>query len=219
MNADKVLRWERRPEERRTELLEAALQVFSSQGYRNTRLEEVAESAGVTKGTIYHYFENKEALLIGVIEHYQALAFGRAEEALQDVGLSASARIRLVVRKVFLDPDQTRRPMVSLLLRGVAHEVPQAHQRWLRDGPVWLWNVIAQLVAEGQQRGEFRQDADGEVGARLLVSGLLVQVMWQQHAADVPEVSVDQDRLIDSSVDLFLAGLWCNGPKEVRRAG
>jgi hypothetical protein len=79
--------------------------------------------------------------------------------------------------------------------------------------------VIAQLVVEGQQRGEFRQDADGEVGARLLVSGLLVQVMWQQHAADVPEVSVDQDRLIDSSVELFLAGLWCEGPKEVRRAG
>jgi AcrR family transcriptional regulator len=219
MNAGKVLRWERRPEERRTELLEAALQVFSSKGYRNTRLEEVAEAAGVTKGTIYHYFENKEALLVGVIEHSQALAFGRAEEVLRDVELPASARIRLLVRKVFFDADHARRPMVSLLLRGVAHEVPQAHQRWLRDGPVWLWTVIAQLVAEGQQRGEFRQDADGEVGARLLVSGLLVQIMWQQHAADVPEVTMDQDRLIDSSVELFLAGLWGGGPTEVRRAG
>lgn len=190
-----------------TELLEAALQVFSSKGYRNTRLEEVAEAAGVTKGTIYHYFENKEALLIGVIEHYQTLAFGRVEEVLREVGLSVSARIRLLVRKAFVDADRTRRPMVSLLLRGVAHEVPHAHQRWLREGPVRLWTVIAQLVAEGQKRGEFRLDADGEVGARLLVSGLLVQVMWQQHADDIPELAVDEDRLIDSSVELFLAGL------------
>jgi AcrR family transcriptional regulator len=207
MNAAKALRWERRPEERMTELLEAALLVFSSKGYRNTRLEEVAEAAGVTKGTIYHYFENKEALLIGVIDHYQALAFGRIEEVLRDVELPVSTRIRLLVRKVFVGPDSARRPMVSLLLRGVAHEVPQAHQRWLREGPVRLWTVIAQLVAEGQRRREFRPDADGEVGARLLVSGLLVQVMWQQHADDVPELTVDQDRLIDSSVELFLAGL------------
>jgi hypothetical protein len=67
--------------------------------------------------------------------------------------------------------------------------------------------VSRKLVAEGQKRGEFRQDADGDVGARLLVSGLMVQLMWQQHADAVPAVAVDEDRLIDSSVELFLASL------------
>jgi AcrR family transcriptional regulator len=56
MCAAKVLRWERRPDARPQELLDAALSVFAERGYRNTRLEEVAEAAGVTKGTIYHYF-------------------------------------------------------------------------------------------------------------------------------------------------------------------
>jgi AcrR family transcriptional regulator len=207
MSAAKALRWERRPEDRTQELLEAALQVFAQQGYRNTRLEEVAEAAGVTKGTIYHYFDTKEALLLGVIEHYQALAFGRADDVLRDHRLPASTRIRLLVRKMFAGSEHTRRPMLALLLRGVAHEVPHVHERWLRDGPVRLWTLIARLVAEGQKRGEFRLDADGEVAARLLVSGLLLQFMWQQHGDAVPALAVDEDRLIDSSVELFLAAL------------
>src|SRR3981081_242081 len=101
MGAAKVLRWERRPDDRPQELLEAALEVFAQKGYRNTRLDEVAEAAGVTKGTIYHYFDTKEALLLGVIEHFQTLAFGRADEALRDHRLPVSTRIRLLVRKMF----------------------------------------------------------------------------------------------------------------------
>ena len=207
MSAAKALRWERRPDDRTQELLEAALRVFAEQGYRNTRLDEVAEAAGVTKGTIYHYFDTKEALLLGVIEHYQALAFGRVDEVVRDHRLPASTRIRLLVRKMFAGSEGGRRPLLALLLRGVAHEVPRAHERWLRDGPVRLWTLIGRLVAEGQKSGEFRQDADGDVGARVLVSGLMVQLMWQQHADAVPALGVDEDRLIDSSVELFLAGL------------
>jgi hypothetical protein len=129
------------------------------------------------------------------------------DEVLRDKRLPASTRIRLLVRKMFAGADGSRRHLLALLLRGVAHEVPSAHQRWLRSGPVRLWTIIAGLVVDGQKRGEFRPDADGEVGARLLVSGLMVQLMWQQHAQAVPEVAVDEDRLIDSSVEHFLASL------------
>ena len=54
MSTAKVLRWERRPEARPQELLDAALSVFAERGYRNTRLDEVADAAGVPKGTHYH---------------------------------------------------------------------------------------------------------------------------------------------------------------------
>lgn len=207
MGAAKVLRWERRPDDRMQELLDAALLVFAENGYRNTRLEEVAEAAGVTKGTIYHYFDTKEALLLRAIEHTQALVFGRVEDVLQDVKLPASTRIRLLIRKVFAGRERRGRQVLSLLVRGVAHDVPNVHDRWLHEGPVRLWTLIAGLVEEGKKHGEFRPDADGDVGARVLVSGLMLQLMWQQHGDAVPEVVVDEDRLIDSTVELFLAGL------------
>lgn len=205
MSAAKLLRWERRPEERPQELLEAALQVFARNGYRNTTLDEVAEAAGVTKGAIYHYFDTKESLLLGVIEHYQKLAFTRAEHAIRDERLPASTRIRLVIRKMFSDTEG-RRDLLALLVRGVTHELPRVHERWLL-GPARLWTIVAKLVAEGQARGEFRRDADGEVGARVLVSGLMLQLMWQMHAEQVPALAMDADRLIDSSVELFLGSM------------
>ncbi|MDB4917491.1 MAG: TetR/AcrR family transcriptional regulator [Gemmatimonadetes bacterium] len=210
--AGKALRWERRPDDRPHELLEAALKVFAENGYRNTRLDDVAEAAGVTKGTIYHYFDTKEELLLSAIEHYQALAFGRVEGVLQDVHLPASTRIRLLVRKMFSVRAPSSRYLLALLVRAAAHEVRRVHDTWLRDGPVKLWGLIAQLVEEGKDRGEFRPDADGDAGARLLVSGLMLQLIWQQHAAAVPALAIDEDRLIDSTVELFLAGLRSSAP-------
>lgn len=207
MSSSKALRWERRPDDRPQELLEAALKVFAENGYRNTRLDDVAEAAGVTKGTIYHYFDTKEELLLSAIEHYQTLAFGRIEGVLKDVHLPASTRIRMLVRKMFSVRAATSRYLLTLLVGAAVHEVPRVHAKWLQDGPVKLWTLIGELVDEGVRRGEFRPDADGDAGARLLVSGLMLQLIWQQHATAVPGLAIDEDRLIDSTVELFLAGL------------
>ena len=203
----KPLRWERRPEERPRELLEAALDVFAQRGYRNTRLDDVAEAAGVTKGAIYHYFDTKEDLLIGVIGHRQALAFGRVEELLSDTRLTPSARIQQVVHRMFSGGEPRGRRLLALLIRSTAHEVPEVHARWLQEGPARLWTLIAQLVDEGKARGEFRADADSEVAARLLVSGLMLQYMWQQPDDTISAIEIDETRLVNSAVELFLAAL------------
>jgi AcrR family transcriptional regulator len=207
MSKVKMQKRERRPEQRPQELLEAALAVFAKHGYRNTRLDDVADAAGVTKGAIYHYFDTKEDLLRSVIEHYQTLAFGRAEDVLQNRLLPASDRIRLLVQKIFSGGERRNRHLLGLLIRGIAHEVPRVHERWLKDGPVRLWTLIADLIEEGKVHGEFRADADGEVAARLLISGLILQRMWQEHAAAVVALEIDDDRLVNSAVELFLAGL------------
>src|SRR4029453_4419440 len=92
----KAIRWERRPDERPNEILDAALAVFAERGYRNTTLEHVGEAAGVTKGAIYHYFANKGELLLRAIEHRREEAFGRIEEVLRDKAAPVSTRVRLV---------------------------------------------------------------------------------------------------------------------------
>jgi hypothetical protein len=81
------------------------------------------------------------------------------------------------------------------------------HDRWLEQGPARLWTLLDSLVDEGKRRGEFRPDADGSVAARILISGLMLQLMWQQHAPHVANLAIDEDRLIDSSTEAFLAAL------------
>lgn len=205
--AGRPLRWERRPEARPAELLDAALAVFAERGYRNARLDEVAEAAGVTKGTLYHYFATKEELLVQVLERHQALLFDRVAELLREPAGPASARLRLVVRRGFAAQDEARARLVRLVVQAAAHEVPAVFHRWLADGPVRAWQVVADLVREGQAMGEFRPDADADVAARVLLSGLMLQAVWRPHAEHVPGLALDPDRLLDSALDLFLHGL------------
>ncbi len=202
----KTLRWERRPEERPQELLEAALRVFAARGYRNTRLDEVAAAAGVTKGALYHYFANKEDLLLRALEEYQERAFGRLEQALRDEPGSASARLRVLFRRAFGGNDPARID-VLLLLQATANEAPDVYRRWLASGPMKGWRLIARIVDEGRASGEFRDDVDAEVAARVMLTGLMGQLIWQRHATAVPGLRIDGERLIDAAVEFMLAGL------------
>jgi AcrR family transcriptional regulator len=206
-NRAREAKWERRPDERPRELLDAALCVFAERGYRNTRLEEVAEAAGVTKGTIYHYFATKEDLLRRAIEEHHAEAFGQLDEAVAGETGSASVRIQRLVRQSVGEIGSARRNVLRLLLQGIAHEVPSVHRQWLANGPFKAWKLLAALVREGQAAGEFRADVDADVTARTLLSGLLLQIVWQPDSVAGGGTPVDEQRLIDEAVDFFLHGL------------
>jgi AcrR family transcriptional regulator len=207
MMPGKVLRWERRPETRPNELLEAALHIFAERGYANTRLEDVAASVGVTKGTIYHYFDTKEELLLQAIEHNHERAFQPLQQALGESHGPASSRIRLFLRRAFGGLDPARLSVLRLLVQGVAREVPAAYYRWLAMGPVKGWKILADLIDEGKESGEFRRDVDSEVAARVTLSGLILQFTWQQGTEAVANLAIDPDRLIDSTADVLLRGL------------
>src|SRR5205809_338429 len=100
-------RWRRRKNARPEEIISAALEVFADRGFAATKLEDVARRAGVTKGTIYLYFENKEALfkalvrvtIVPVIEQCEALA--------KSFKGSARDLCEQLVREYFLRVDET----------------------------------------------------------------------------------------------------------------
>jgi len=60
----------RPPSERKTEILEAALNVFVRKGYAETRMDDIVNELGLSKGAIYHYFDGKRELFIALIEHW-----------------------------------------------------------------------------------------------------------------------------------------------------
>ena len=201
------LRRERRPEERPQELLDAALAVFAERGYGNARIDDVAEAAGVTKGAVYHYFANKEELLRLAIQAHQEQSFGELSAALREVKGPVSVRIRMLLRRSFSTTDPNRRRLLALLLQGVRHDVPEVHKQWLVGGPVKGWQLLTRLIENGQESGEFRTDVDAEVAARVVLSGLMTQMVWQQLETAIPSVLIDEDRLIDSATELLLHGL------------
>ena len=58
------------PAERRSEILEAALRIFVSKGYADTRMDDIVVATGLSKGALYHHFSSKRELFLSLIEHW-----------------------------------------------------------------------------------------------------------------------------------------------------
>ena len=92
-------RWQRRKAERPGEIIDAALELFVAKGFMATRLDEVAKLAGVSKGTVYLYFDNKEALFKAVVETLVVPEIERTEQQIQAFDGSASELISQLVKQ------------------------------------------------------------------------------------------------------------------------
>jgi AcrR family transcriptional regulator len=189
-------------------LLDAAFRTFTERGYRATRLEEIAEAAGVTKGAIYYYFDGKEDLLRRAVETRHRAIFHDIEEALSAERAPASAKIRLVLRKVWqhwLEPGWG--PAFRLMLGEMSVDFPPLFRTWAMEGPIQGCLLVGDLIEEGIRQREFRAGVDADVAARLVVSGLMLQAAMHVHLGLAELAPCDVDRIFDSSVDLFLHGL------------
>jgi AcrR family transcriptional regulator len=112
-------RWERRKERRPAELLEAALGLFVERGYAGTRLDDIAASAGVSKGTLYLYFANKEEL-------FKARAKAEGRVKLIDI-----IRARLDAKN---DCFLAELPSLRLTDVRISEQLVHEHERMLTGG-------------------------------------------------------------------------------------
>ena len=92
-------RWRRRKEARPAEILDAALAVFAEKGFAAARLEQVAKAAGVSKGTLYLYFDSKEALFEAVVRSAIVPLIADAEALLRDHRGSAAELLGALYRR------------------------------------------------------------------------------------------------------------------------
>src|SRR5271155_2729264 len=93
-------RWRRRKDARPAEILDAALAVFAEKGYAATRMDDIARRAGVTKGTIYLYFESKEAVFRSLVSESIGATIGAVTASAESFDGSASDLLRMVLRGI-----------------------------------------------------------------------------------------------------------------------
>jgi AcrR family transcriptional regulator len=194
-------------------LINAAFRVFATRGYHATRLEEVAEEAGLTKGAIYYHFDGKEDLLRRSVQHRHAEIFTEVERELEALGAPASVKIRHALRRLWqhlLEPAWGY--AFRLILGEVRLEFPALFRMWMEEGPVRAWSTVRDLIQSGVESGEFRPDVDPEVSARIIVSGLMLQVALQVHSDAADLAPCDVDRILDSGMDLLFQGLVSRSP-------
>lgn len=188
--------------------MEAAFRVFAERGYATTRLDDVADAAGVTKGAIYYYFDGKEDLLRRAVENGHRAIFTEIARELDQERAPAAVKVRLVLRRVWthwLEPQWGH--ALRLMLGDVSVHMPPLFRAWAEVGPIQGWSLVRDLIEQGVSDGEFRADVDAEVAARLVVSGLMFQAAFHVHMGLDQVAPCDPDRIFDSSVDVFIHGL------------
>ncbi len=185
----------------------SAMKLVTRRGYRRVRLTDVADDAGVSKATIYHYFANKDDLLTQTIATRMAEKQSDIEHELASVGGPAADRLRLFLRR-FWELSLTLQAGLwqKLLVSEIVTEAPEVFAAWAR-GLLQRWRTVERLIREGQRRGEFRRDADAEVAARVIVSALSHQALFHVHFGVRRFAPCATDRLFTSAVDQFLEGL------------
>jgi AcrR family transcriptional regulator len=149
----------RRPDVTRRTVLRAATAEFARNGLAGARVDEIARRAGVSKRMLYHYFGNKEAVWLAVLE--EAYLRIREEERRLDVErLSPVAGMRRLIAFT-IGYDHAHPEFISLLLDENLHRAKYLRRsRKIRDMHTSLLGVIADLLDRGHQAGVFRANVD-----------------------------------------------------------
>jgi TetR/AcrR family fatty acid metabolism transcriptional regulator len=200
-------RWRRLPDERPRSLMASALKLLPRRGYRRITLEEIADDAGVSKATIYHYFTNKDDLLTQAVAERMAARTQEIERTLAAAGGTATDRLRNFLRQFWAMSLTLQAGLWQrLLVSEIVTEAPDVFAAWAR-GLIERWRLVERLIEEGQQRGEFRRDVDAEVAARAIVSALSHQALFHVHLGVRRFAPCALDRLFTAAVEQFLDGL------------
>lgn len=140
-------------------LLDAALKLFVSQGYRSSNLEQIAGEAGLTKGAVYFYFGSKEAVLIELLKRVQDIVVDRAIARVKESGGSPPARLVTYIHyQASLGITHRDEVLLLILMSLEFKEREGAVQEFIRTLYERQRGFIGTVVHEGQCGGQFRLD-------------------------------------------------------------
>ena len=187
--------------QRRLRILGAAAQCFAKSGFARTRIDDVAQSAGVSRALVYNHFGSKEELARQVCDHLLEDWSSAVDRALED---ATSARDALAAW-LRVNLSEERRPLLTAL---VAPDAAPVLADWdaaaARAMEEWRAKLEA-LLSRGIAAGEFRADLDVPATAEVLRA---MQVGMMQHLLDdKPYLDVSSERHLRAATEILLKGI------------
>lgn len=199
-------RWERRKEARPQELLAAALDLFVDRGYAATRLDDVATRAGVSKGTLYLYFANKEELFKAVVRANVLPVIGEAENIIDAYEGASAELFREIIFGWWERIGNTKLSGITKLMMAESCNFPEV-AKFYHDEVISRGNaMIMRMLERGIERGEFRR-IDLSQALNIVVAPMLMLTMWKHSFNACSIAPVSPDDYLNSFIDLFLHGL------------
>lgn len=203
-------RWTRRKQARPAEILDAALTVFAEKGYAGTRMDEIARRAGVTKGTIYLYFESKETVFKTLVRESIGATLAGVTAGVGNFQGSAKDLIRFALGAMghlLTASDRVVLPKIIIAESGNFPELAHFYREEIIDKGIAL---MSSLIERGIARGEFR-NVPVQHAVRLCIAPVLLGAIWRVTFGQFDPEPYDYKGLIDTHLDVLFRGLSTEG--------
>src|ERR1051325_8145039 len=206
-------RWRRRKDARPNEIMEAALACFTERGFVNTRLDDVARRAGVTKAILSLYSGNKEGWL-GAVARQSLVPYIEGLEAA--VGDASEPAPVLLKRLIAGWPEVMASPASAIpkLVIAEAGNFPQLARFYLSEVVHRSFAVIRQVIRIGIDRGEFRH-IDIDRAVMCVIAPVIFAMLWRHSLGLYENEQLDPESLCDTHLELLLQGLTVIGRAHV----
>ncbi|QID16959.1 TetR/AcrR family transcriptional regulator [Nitrogeniibacter mangrovi] len=197
----------RRKEARPQELTAAALSLFVEKGFAATRLDEVAARAGVSKGTLYLYFDSKEALFLAVIREGILPVLDEGRRMLAEHADDPVAALRAYIRGWWSMLGDTPYGGVPKLMMSEAQNFPEVANFYLTEVIQPGRALLQEIIERGVAGGVFRP-VDSKLITHILMAPMLHLALWRHSFAaccQVPDMQADD--YLDEYFRLLVHGL------------
>ncbi|MEM7499812.1 MAG: TetR/AcrR family transcriptional regulator [Pseudomonadota bacterium] len=194
----------RRKEARPGEIIEAGFEVFTEKGFNGTRLDEVAARAGVAKGTLYLYFDSKEALFEAALKAQLGSTVNEIGAMLEAYDGPSDKLVELLLSGMYQRMSDPRARTLLRIVIGEGERFPNLVAFYHREVVSKARGFMQRIVERGIERGEFSRTAVADLPMVIAGPGIMATV-WQLVFAQVEPVDLEEFRR--AHIALVLDGL------------
>jgi TetR/AcrR family transcriptional regulator, cholesterol catabolism regulator len=188
------------PSERRGELLALAAQMFAERGLRATTVRDIADSAGILSGSLYHHFDSKESMVDEILRGFLDSLFGRYRAIVAEQ-LGPRATLEAIVVASFEAIDREH-DAVAIYQNEARHLAEQDRFGYIRDRLAEFRTLWRTILRDGIADGSFRADLDVDLAYRFLRDTVWVGVGWYR-----PGGSLDVQTVAEQYLSIVLDGM------------
>lgn len=196
----------RRKEARPSELTAAALGLFVEKGFAATRLEEVAVRAGVSKGTLYLYFDSKDALFKAVIQEGMMPVVAEGEAIAARHAGSAADLLERLLENWWVRIGGTEYAGIPKLMVAEARNFPDVAQFYYENVIRRGRALVGAALERGMASGEFRR-MDIETTIEVVIAPILMLLIWRFSMGACQSNQADPRQYLAIHMDLLRQGL------------
>jgi TetR/AcrR family transcriptional regulator len=183
---------ERRKDARPSELLAAALELFLEKGFAGTKVEEVAQRAGVSKGTLFLYFSSKEELFKAVVRENISGRFAEWGEELKTYEGTSEELLTYCMTSWWERVGSTKASGIPKLMMAEAGNFPELVQFFQLEVVQPGNDLIQRILQRGVERGEF-QAIDPTYSVYSVLAPMIFLNMWQHGRGSCGDARVQLD--------------------------